>query len=113
MLWIIVGAMLLCAVMIVVVPLYREQKRLSVSIIAATVAVTALSAVIYNEIGAPGCDEPDFCRRFDGFSITGCRCDGCIVVGSSGEESGRPGWMEDARTIVFLDAEFSRLNRCI
>lgn len=58
MLWIIVGAMLLCAVMIVVVPLYREQKRLSVSIIAATVAVTALSAVIYNEIGAPDATSP-------------------------------------------------------
>lgn len=53
MLWIIIGAMLLFAVMIVVVPLYREQKRLSVSILAATLGVTVVSAVIYNEIGTP------------------------------------------------------------
>lgn len=63
MLWVIIGAMLLLAVMIVVVPLYREQKRLSVSILAATVAVTAISAVIYNETGTPGATSPTVTAR--------------------------------------------------
>jgi len=53
MLWIIIGAMLLLAVMIVVVPLYREQKRLSAPILVATLVMTALSAAIYSEIGTP------------------------------------------------------------
>lgn len=53
MLWVIIGAMLLLAVMTVVVPLYRKQKRLSAPILAATLVMTAMSAVIYSEIGTP------------------------------------------------------------
>ncbi|MGI9205942.1 MAG: tetratricopeptide repeat protein [Woeseiaceae bacterium] len=53
MLWVIIGTMLLLAVMTIVVPLYREQKRLSLPILAATLVMTAMSAVIYSEIGTP------------------------------------------------------------
>lgn len=53
MLWFVIGAMLLAAVMFVVVPLYRMEKKLSATIGVATVLVAALSAGLYAEIGTP------------------------------------------------------------
>lgn len=53
MLWFIIAVMLFVAVMFVVVPLYRSQKKLSASVVVATVLVAGISAGIYAEIGTP------------------------------------------------------------
>lgn len=45
--------MLFIAVMFVVVPLYRTEKRLSSTVLVATVVITAISAGIYTQIGTP------------------------------------------------------------
>ena len=54
MIWLILGLMLLLAVMIVVWPLYRHQKGLSLASLTAFVFVLALSAGMYASIGTPG-----------------------------------------------------------
>lgn len=53
MLWVAIGTMLFVAVMFVVVPLYRSQKKLSASVIVATLLVAGISGGIYSEIGTP------------------------------------------------------------
>lgn len=57
MLWILIAVMLAAAVMIVAVPLYLADKRLSVTMILSIITVTALSAALYSQIGTP---NPDF-----------------------------------------------------
>jgi cytochrome c-type biogenesis protein CcmH len=53
MLWILIAVMLTAAVLIVAVPLYRAEKHLSVTMVLSIIVVTALSAVIYSQIGTP------------------------------------------------------------
>jgi len=53
MLWIIFGGMLFVAVLIIAVPLYKSQKNLSATSLLSIVAVTAIAAVIYSQIGTP------------------------------------------------------------
>jgi cytochrome c-type biogenesis protein CcmH len=45
--------MLTAAVLIVAVPIYREEKRLSATVLVSILTVTALSAGIYSQIGTP------------------------------------------------------------
>ena len=45
MFWLIAGVMLAAAVLVVAVPLYREEKRLSATNISAIVVIAAVSAV--------------------------------------------------------------------
>lgn len=54
MFWLITGVMLATAVLIVAVPLYRAEKRLSVTSIAAIVLVTSVAGIVYSQIGTPG-----------------------------------------------------------
>lgn len=53
MLWIILGSMLFAAVLIVAIPLYKTQKSLSATSLLSVVAVTAIAAIIYSQIGTP------------------------------------------------------------
>lgn len=56
MLWILIALMLAAALLIIVVPLYRAEKKPSATIIISVVMVTALSTVIYSQIGTPNVD---------------------------------------------------------
>jgi cytochrome c-type biogenesis protein CcmH len=51
MLWFIIGLMLFAAVMFVIVPLYRSQKKLSASVVVATFLVAGVSVGLYVENG--------------------------------------------------------------
>lgn len=53
MLWILIAVMLAVAVLIVSVPLYRGEKRLSLTVVTTILVVTALSAGLYSQIGSP------------------------------------------------------------
>lgn len=53
MLWIIFGGMLFAAVLIVAIPLYKTQKSLSATSLLSVVAITAIAAFIYAQIGTP------------------------------------------------------------
>ena len=59
MLWVIVGCMLFVAVLVVVLPLYRAQKKLSATIFVSTLAITLLSAGLYSKIGTPDVSVAD------------------------------------------------------
>ena len=58
MFWVITGVMLVAAVLVVALPLYRAEKRLSVTNIVAIVVIAAVSAVTYSQIGTPNPDIP-------------------------------------------------------
>lgn len=53
MLWILIAVMLTAAVLFVAVPLYRAKKQPSLTMLVSIVAVIALSAAIYSQIGTP------------------------------------------------------------
>lgn len=53
MLWIIFGGMLFAAVLIIAIPLYKTQKSLSATTLLSVVAVTAIAAIVYSQIGMP------------------------------------------------------------
>lgn len=57
MLFALLGVMLLAAVLMVAVPLYRRERRLSTSSTAAAVTVLLISTLLYNEIGTPDADS--------------------------------------------------------
>ncbi len=54
MLWVLIALMLVVAVSVIAVPLYRADKRISATIALSALTVTALSALIYSQIGTPG-----------------------------------------------------------
>jgi len=56
MFWIISGAMLAAAVLIVALPLYRAEKKLSPTSMISIVAVAAVSGFMYSQIGTPNPD---------------------------------------------------------
>lgn len=56
MFWIISGAMLAAAVLIVALPLYRAEKKLSPTSMISIVAVAAISGFMYSQIGTPNPD---------------------------------------------------------
>jgi len=58
MLWVLIAVMLAAAVLIVAVPLYRTEKKLSATIVIAALTVTTLSALIYSQIGTPELESP-------------------------------------------------------
>ena len=53
MFWTIIGVMLAAAVLTVAVPLYRREKKLSVTSIASIASVAVVAAVMYSQIGTP------------------------------------------------------------
>ncbi len=53
MLWIIFGGMLFAAVLIVAIPLYKTEKSLSATSLLSVVAVIAIAAIVYSQIGTP------------------------------------------------------------
>jgi len=60
MLWSIFGGMLFAAVLFVAMPLYRSQQSLSATTLLSVVAVTAIAAILYANIGTPTVpDESD------------------------------------------------------
>ena len=56
MFWMIIGVMLVAAVLVVAVPLYRAEKKLSATNISAVVAIAAVSSILYAQIGTPNPD---------------------------------------------------------
>lgn len=54
MFWIIIGLMLAVAVLFVALPLYRAEKKLSATTLAAVIVIAAVSATVYSQIGSPG-----------------------------------------------------------
>jgi len=56
--WLLFGAMLLAAALVVTWPMYRVEKRVSTGIIASVVVVLGVSAVVYSSIGTPIPPEP-------------------------------------------------------
>lgn len=53
MLWAVVAGLLLIAVMIVVIPLYRSENKLSLTSITTIIVFVVLSTGIYSQIGTP------------------------------------------------------------
>lgn len=58
MIWLLFGAMLLAAALVVTWPIYRVEKRVSAGIVASVVVVLGVSAVLYSSIGTPVPPEP-------------------------------------------------------
>ncbi len=56
MFWLIIGSMLAIAILFVATPLFRAERRLSATIIAASVVIAAISAGLYTRIGTPNAD---------------------------------------------------------
>lgn len=56
MLWLIFGAMLFAAALVVALPLYRSEKRLTAASALAVVALVGVSTGIYSNIGSPNVD---------------------------------------------------------
>jgi len=56
MFWIIIGVMLAAAMLVIMWPLYRVEKRFSVTAIVSMVSVAVISATLYSQIGTP---DPD------------------------------------------------------
>lgn len=54
MLWASIVGMLVIAIMIVVMPIYRAEKRISMTILATTVIFVGVSAGVYTKVGTPG-----------------------------------------------------------
>ena len=57
MFWIIIGVMLATAMLVIMWPLYRVEKRFSVAAIVSMVAVAVISATLYSQIGTPSPDS--------------------------------------------------------
>jgi cytochrome c-type biogenesis protein CcmH len=53
MFWVIIGAMLAAAMLVIMLPLYRAEKKLSAISIASMVAVAVISSALYSQIGTP------------------------------------------------------------
>jgi cytochrome c-type biogenesis protein CcmH len=53
MIWIIFGAMLFAAALVVAWPLFRLQRRVTPSLVGAVAIVLIVSAVVYSQIGTP------------------------------------------------------------
>ena len=53
MFWLIIGAMLAAAVLVIAVPLYRFEKRLSLTSVLAIVTIAAIAGGFYSQIGTP------------------------------------------------------------
>jgi cytochrome c-type biogenesis protein CcmH len=53
MIWIVLGAMLFAAALVVAWPLYRLQRRVTPSLVGAVATVLIVSAVVYSQIGTP------------------------------------------------------------
>jgi cytochrome c-type biogenesis protein CcmH len=58
LLYALLGTMLLAAVLVIALPLYREEKRLSTNSALAIAVVLLISVSVYNFIGAPGAETP-------------------------------------------------------
>ena len=58
MLYAVLGTMLLAAILVVAMPLYRKEKRLSANSALAAVVILAISVFIYGQIGSPGAKSP-------------------------------------------------------
>jgi amino acid permease len=78
MFWIISGAMLAAAVLIVALPLYRAEKKLSPTSMISIVTVAAVAGFMYSQIGTP---NPDLGRMedvgafvFSDAELSGCNC---------------------------------------
>ncbi len=56
MFWLILGVMLVAAVLVVVVPLYRSEGKVTANAVLAVVAVAAISGGLYSSIGTPNPD---------------------------------------------------------
>ena len=56
MLWVIFGAMLFAAALVVALPLYRSEKRLSATSATSVLALILVSATLYSYIGSPSID---------------------------------------------------------
>ena len=53
MIWILFALMLLAAIVFVALPLYRAERKIGVSMLAAMVVVTGLSGTLYSQLGTP------------------------------------------------------------
>lgn len=58
MIWLLFGAMLLAAALVVTWPMYRVHKRVSMGVIASVLVVLGVSAIVYSSIGTPVPPEP-------------------------------------------------------
>jgi len=65
MFWILVAVMLSAGVLFVAIPLYRAEQRLSVTSMLSIVTITAISAIVYSEIGTPNASEQLVSRSSD------------------------------------------------
>jgi len=54
--WIIIGVMLAGAMLVIMWPLYRAEKKLSATTIVSMVAIAAISSTLYSQIGTPNPD---------------------------------------------------------
>ncbi|MCZ6716241.1 MAG: hypothetical protein O6946_04155 [Gammaproteobacteria bacterium] len=58
MFYALLGTMLLAAVLVIALPLYKKEQRLSAKSMAAIVTVLLVSIAVYNRIGTPGAGTP-------------------------------------------------------
>jgi cytochrome c-type biogenesis protein CcmH len=53
MFWLIIGAMLATAILVVVIPVYRVNKQLTASAVISMISIAAVAGVMYSFIGTP------------------------------------------------------------
>lgn len=53
MFWVIIGVMLAAALLVIALPLYRRERKLTVTSVASIVVIAAVSATLYSQIGTP------------------------------------------------------------
>lgn len=58
MVYLLLGTMLLAAVLVIAVPLYRQEKRLTGNSAVVVAIVLAISVSVYTRIGSPGASSP-------------------------------------------------------
>jgi cytochrome c-type biogenesis protein CcmH len=56
MLYALLGTMLLFAILVIALPLYKKEKRLSINSASAIVIVLLISVFVYSQIGTPGAE---------------------------------------------------------
>lgn len=58
MFWMITGLMLAAAALVVAVPLYRSEKKLSATSISSVIVIVGVAAALYTQIGSPNLEQP-------------------------------------------------------
>ncbi len=59
MFWIITGVMLAAALLVIALPLYRRERKLTLTSVASMLVIAAVSGILYSQIGTPDPQSTD------------------------------------------------------